>query len=305
MLFNIILYIKEIEFKYNYIIIYNKMDHNNQDNNEINNEDNNEINNQDNNEINNEINNQDNENLPELFNIFINIMNVDAHRQPIIFSNNINNLITQKLDEIIIDANNNIFTVSSNLINHIEYIYLWSLSYYDNTDDYISNTISKLYYENDIYTLKELTSGILNYSMSGINHIFFENYDLVLDKIKYNLRISLRFDMMMFIVNDINDINHNIINNEGQQNLEDIKLVVDEEEINKIPTYNYIELDDEIKEKNNICCICNEDYIIDNKVRKLNCSHVYHISCIDKWLKEYSYKCPFCRSEAAPHKPLT
>ena len=35
----------------------------------------------------------------------------------------------------------------------------------------------------------------------------------------------------------------------------------------------------------------------DNIIRQLNCNHIYHKECIDKYLLEYSNKCPICRAE--------
>ena len=141
-------------------------------------------------------------NVPEIFNIFMNIMNINNVEREIIIPNNSTNLINQKIAEIIEHANYNMFDINNDIINYIENIYLLSLSYYDNYEDIIDYTISKLYYDNNRYSLKELTSGILNYSISGSNHTFYNNYDFVIDKIKYNLRINLRFDMIMFVIND-------------------------------------------------------------------------------------------------------
>ena len=43
------------------------------------------------------------------------------------------------------------------------------------------------------------------------------------------------------------------------------------------------------------CIICSEDYIQGEYKRVLECNHVYHKKCIDKWLKK-NYSCPVCRS---------
>lgn len=54
-----------------------------------------------------------------------------------------------------------------------------------------------------------------------------------------------------------------------------------------------------IRENDNLlgdkCVICTEEYLKDEGVRELNCKHVYHKKCIDRWLKEGSVCCPICR----------
>nr|XP_048273608.1 E3 ubiquitin-protein ligase RLIM-like [Myodes glareolus] len=42
------------------------------------------------------------------------------------------------------------------------------------------------------------------------------------------------------------------------------------------------------------CSVCFREYTTGNKLRKLPCSHEYHIYCIDRWLLENS-TCPICR----------
>lgn len=44
------------------------------------------------------------------------------------------------------------------------------------------------------------------------------------------------------------------------------------------------------------CTVCLTDFENADEVRALNCSHVFHIECIDRWLV-YNKKCPVCRVE--------
>ena len=44
-----------------------------------------------------------------------------------------------------------------------------------------------------------------------------------------------------------------------------------------------------------MCIICSNDFEQDSEVRILNCKHIFHTECIDKWLSEYSNKCPICK----------
>ncbi|WCJ23063.1 RING/U-box superfamily protein [Euphorbia peplus] len=47
------------------------------------------------------------------------------------------------------------------------------------------------------------------------------------------------------------------------------------------------------------CHICLIDYEEDDKIRVLPCSHEYHMSCVDKWLKEIHGVCPLCREDVS------
>ena len=56
-----------------------------------------------------------------------------------------------------------------------------------------------------------------------------------------------------------------------------------------------------IKEKDRIigkeeCSICKEKFKENEYKRDMECGHVYHKKCIDKWLK-VKYNCPMCRSK--------
>ncbi|KAL2502609.1 E3 ubiquitin-protein ligase [Forsythia ovata] len=45
------------------------------------------------------------------------------------------------------------------------------------------------------------------------------------------------------------------------------------------------------------CYICLAEYEEGDKIRILPCHHEYHVSCIDKWLKEIHSVCPLCRAD--------
>ncbi|CAA7019960.1 unnamed protein product [Microthlaspi erraticum] len=44
------------------------------------------------------------------------------------------------------------------------------------------------------------------------------------------------------------------------------------------------------------CCICLAKYGDDEEVRELPCLHVFHVNCVDKWLK-INATCPLCKNE--------
>jgi len=45
------------------------------------------------------------------------------------------------------------------------------------------------------------------------------------------------------------------------------------------------------------CTICLNEIIINDKIIKLSCNHIYHEECIITYLGNYSNKCPICRTE--------
>ncbi|XP_075429625.1 E3 ubiquitin-protein ligase RLIM isoform X2 [Ascaphus truei] len=61
------------------------------------------------------------------------------------------------------------------------------------------------------------------------------------------------------------------------------------EQIDNLSTRNFGE-NDALK----TCSVCITEYTEGNKLRKLPCSHEYHVHCIDRWLSENS-TCPICR----------
>lgn len=47
--------------------------------------------------------------------------------------------------------------------------------------------------------------------------------------------------------------------------------------------------------ENNECIICLEPMVINDKVRILDCGHMYHYDCINKWIeKKGKINCPLC-----------
>lgn len=49
----------------------------------------------------------------------------------------------------------------------------------------------------------------------------------------------------------------------------------------------------EIPEGDEVCVVCLDDMVVDDRVRRLPCSHIYHSSCIRVWLRRKN-ACPCC-----------
>ncbi|KAK4774995.1 hypothetical protein SAY86_009930 [Trapa natans] len=47
------------------------------------------------------------------------------------------------------------------------------------------------------------------------------------------------------------------------------------------------------------CSICQEEYVDDDKVGRLQCKHMYHADCISQWLRLKNW-CPICKSSVEP-----
>jgi len=48
--------------------------------------------------------------------------------------------------------------------------------------------------------------------------------------------------------------------------------------------------------RENTCCICLEEYKMNEKICILNCSHEFHKKCLESWLYQ-SNTCPLCVEE--------
>lgn len=88
----------------------------------------------------------------------------------------------------------------------------------------------------------------------------------------------------------------NSLNIQNINNMEDVKVTLDENELEKIESKT---LDEDLNEK---CSICMMDMKKGEKYSKLPCSHGFHTDCVMHWLKEYNYKCPVCREECGQAK---
>jgi len=57
-------------------------------------------------------------------------------------------------------------------------------------------------------------------------------------------------------------------------------------------------------DEEHICNICLETIKDDDsRIIKLSCDHFFNYDCIENWLKNYSNKCPICRSEVSHGQP--
>lgn len=76
-----------------------------------------------------------------------------------------------------------------------------------------------------------------------------------------------------------------------------------EDQISKLPILKYKESEPDLEHGKAIvdsstteCCICLAKYKEKDEMRRLGCSHVFHMKCVDQWLKIVSC-CPLCKQE--------
>ncbi|KAK4590535.1 hypothetical protein RGQ29_020906 [Quercus rubra] len=77
---------------------------------------------------------------------------------------------------------------------------------------------------------------------------------------------------------------------------------VEDEEINGVSEGGLLaagtEKERSISGEDAVCCICLAKYVDDDELRELPCFHVFHVDCVDKWLK-INALCPLCKSEVS------
>ena len=51
-----------------------------------------------------------------------------------------------------------------------------------------------------------------------------------------------------------------------------------------------------IKKENQFCCICLQEYKIEENIVEMSCNHLFHYKCIQEWLNN-NPTCPICRED--------
>lgn len=70
-----------------------------------------------------------------------------------------------------------------------------------------------------------------------------------------------------------------------------------DEQLSTLPTWKYKDVEQGISPKNHQtpeCCICLAKYRDKEEIRQLPCTHIFHLNCVDQWLKIISC-CPLCK----------
>ena len=219
-------------------------------------------------------------------------------------SDQIDNMINNKHNEIMNYAYENMMNIDNNILEFINLCYLKNLQYDESITETFRYTIRTVFNDGLQYELKMLVSSILSYSITGINLLFNENFDLIIDLLGSEVRRLLRqgFAFQIFSNMFYNQNSLQSVQSVQSVQMEDVKLVVEKEELDKIPIKQYKELSTELQETNTKCVICQDEFYNNDSVRILECDHIYHKDCVDGWLTNHSHKCPCCRKSSAKYQ---
>ncbi|ESQ37035.1 hypothetical protein EUTSA_v10002694mg [Eutrema salsugineum] len=69
-----------------------------------------------------------------------------------------------------------------------------------------------------------------------------------------------------------------------------------EEFRNKTPTLRYESLCRCKKHEDNECSVCLSKFEEDSEINKLKCGHLFHKTCLEKWIDYWNITCPLCRT---------
>ena len=212
--------------------------------------------------------------------------------------------ITNRIGEILERAVTIMFDgIPEDYTRLLETTLLENMRYDDDVQTMLTYTISSFISRTSI-SFERVVAVILNYASresEGIysnNSLFANNYDMVYDLCREELRTQLTrsFRMMQFV--------SLFFGAGGGQEMENVKLVMKKEDIHSMfPGKEYSSISEDVKAKNECCVICQDNFVDTDICRELNCEHMFHAGCIDKWLENQSYKCPCCRADAGPHHP--
>ena len=206
----------------------------------------------------------------------------------------ITQILEERLDDVMKYAYENTLNINDNIIKFIDLCYLKNMQFDDDYCELIRYTIRTVLSTNISHSIKIVASNILGYCLIGKNYIFSENMDMVNEFLREEVKRVLR---QLFMIE--------ILSQSFQNNIQmnDVPLVLEDIELEKIPIKNYKDIEQKIRDKNNKCTVCQEDFRINDETRILQCEHIYHTDCIDGWLTNHSYKCPCCREPAGKHMP--
>ncbi|KAI3753525.1 hypothetical protein L2E82_25580 [Cichorium intybus] len=69
----------------------------------------------------------------------------------------------------------------------------------------------------------------------------------------------------------------------------------------RTPSLRYISLRRAAKQE---CSVCLSEFKPDAEINNLSCGHVFHKSCLEKWLKLWNITCPLCRNHMMISKEM-
>ena len=137
------------------------------------------------------------------------------------------------------------------------------------------------------------------------NYLYYDNNDVNYNQTRYNsLEVSFFPELIVLFFFSYTTamicrcfkgvcFNNNNNNNNNRIYDSDIesRLIPNVSQIDK-KTISYEELLN--NDEDNDCTICLEEFNNDEEIIKLKCNHLFHLKCIDDWIKK-NQSCPLCR----------
>lgn len=67
-----------------------------------------------------------------------------------------------------------------------------------------------------------------------------------------------------------------------------------------LPVVKFSDLAEDVEPPEN-CAVCLYDFCGEDEIRRLtNCRHIFHRSCVDRWMDHDQKTCPLCRTQFIP-----
>lgn len=137
----------------------------------------------------------------------------------------------------------------------------------------------------------DLNNTNIGQSLNNAINLNAENSNFVFSFLPNNNNLINNTD----IVNQILSNMTNIVNNTNNTQ-EDVNITMDKDDIDNLKIVKYS------SDKNTSCSICLMDIKKDDDIFKIKCDHFFHKDCLEKWLRDYNYLCPICRTELGKSK---
>ncbi|PKI51853.1 hypothetical protein CRG98_027771 [Punica granatum] len=154
------------------------------------------------------------------------------------------------------------------------------------------------------------------YTMEGIAEVLSALERIEQDELNYEQLVSLETNLFLSSLNvydqhrdmrmDIDNMSYEELLALGER-MGTVSTALTEEAIAKClkrDLYQKIKGNDEPaasteNDDDTKCSICQEEYVDEDEVGRLQCEHMYHINCINQWLRLKNW-CPICKGSAEP-----
>lgn len=191
-------------------------------------------------------------------------------------------------------------------LNRTEYFDYYNQDLLDFITDYIIPYTSQFERRTEYIYYKRILEML--FQENFLNEDIYYTMGVYLSMVKEDIEEDMNIIRQLF--NEVNVMRHiydNVFNDnvfidiiiiQNHENLENVKNIVIQEELDKIQISEFSDIKTDEKQ----CSICLDDFEPSSKIRLINCKHLFHSECLDTWLLQHDYKCPHCREKVAEYK---